>query len=210
MIKLFDAPVFNTLPTHVQQISFRVARRIIEQNHYLGYAPCGCKFCLGVFVDTELLGVMIFGRPIARLEDQNNTLELTRMFLYDSPKNSESRALGLAEKWIKKNRTESRLIAYSDTAQGHEGTIYKAANWKQISITKYSKRSCGWGNRQNRRGMIGGDKIKFERVLRTKGVKMKKNLTCTDCMFCKEITLPYRMHFRDIVCFHPDISRETD
>ncbi|MCD6163148.1 MAG: hypothetical protein J7K40_12145 [candidate division Zixibacteria bacterium] len=161
MMKLFDVPIFDTLPTHVQQISFTVARRIIEQNHYLGYAPCGCKFCLGVFADAELMGVMIFGRPIARLEDQNGTLELTRMFLYDSPKNSESRALGLAEKWIKKNRVESRLIAYSDTAQGHNGTIYRAANWQEISRV----RAGTWirKNRLDRRGIIGGDKIKFER-----------------------------------------------
>ena len=162
-LRLFD-PVYG-LPTHVRQISFSVARRIIEQNHYLGYAPCGCKFCLGVFCDAELMGVMIFGRPIARLEDQTNTLELTRMFLYDSPKNSESRALGLAEKWIKKNRTESRLIAYSDTAQGHKGTIYKAANWKEVGTVRYTKDSVGWGNRPNRRGLIGGNKIKFERII---------------------------------------------
>jgi len=58
---------------------------------------------------------MIWGHPIARMEEQNSTLELTRMFLFDSPKNSESKALSLAEKWIKLNRTEKRLIAYSDT-----------------------------------------------------------------------------------------------
>ena len=95
-------------------------------------APCGCKFCLGIYADSELVGVMIFGHPIARMEEQDNTLELTRMFLFDSPKNSESKALSLAEKWIKRNRTERRLIAYSDTAEGHTGTIYRAANWKMI------------------------------------------------------------------------------
>ena len=118
----------DKLPTHTRKISYKDARRIIEQNHYLGYAPCGCKFCLGIYADSELIGVMIWGHPIARMEEQDNTLELTRMFLFDSPKNSESRALSLAEKWIKLNRTERRLIAYSDTAEGHLGTIYRAAN----------------------------------------------------------------------------------
>ena len=112
---------------------------------------------------------MMFGHPVARLEEQINTLELTRMFLFDSPKNSESRALGLAEQWIKKNRTELRLIAYSDTAQGHNGTIYKAANWKQTGITK----ARSWNYRSKRRGVIGGDKLKFERVImRKKNQKM--------------------------------------
>jgi len=163
MMKLFDTPTFDTLPTHVQPITWTVARRIIEQNHYLRYAPAGCKFCLGIFCSSELMGVMIYGRPIARLEDQVKTLELTRMFLFDSPKNSESRALGLRERWIKKNRLERRLIAYADTAQGHRGTIYRAANWKEVSkVPGYT-----WvrSSRKNRRGKIGGDKIKFERII---------------------------------------------
>ena len=116
---------------------------------------------------------MMFGHPVARLEEQNNTLELTRMFLFDSPKNSESRALGLAERWIKKNRTESRLIAYSDTAQGHNGTIYKAANWVQIGITK----AHSWSFRPNRKGIIGGDKLKFERIIVRK-IKSKDTHHC--------------------------------
>ncbi len=100
----------DKLPTHARKIPYKVARMIIKQNHYLGYAPCGCKFCLGIYVDSELIGVMIWGHPIARMEEQDNTLELTRMFLFDSPKNSESKALSLAEKWIKLNRTERRGI----------------------------------------------------------------------------------------------------
>ena len=151
----------STLPTNVVPISFKAARRIIEANHYLGYAPPGCKFCLGIYADNDLAGVMIFGRPIARMEDQEGSLELTRMFLYDSPKNSESRALSLAEKWIRRNRTERRLIAYSDTAEGHLGTIYRAANWKMVKEV----RSETWirGGR-DRRGKIGGKKLKFERL----------------------------------------------
>lgn len=152
----------NKIPTHAKLISYKSARRIIEQNHYLHYAPCGCKFCLGIYCDTQLVGAMIWGHPTARLEEQINTLELTRMFLYDSPKNSESRALSLAEKWIKKNRHERRLIAYSDTNEGHTGCIYKAANWKNIGITKASSWSK---SRSNRRGIIGGDKLKFERII---------------------------------------------
>jgi len=152
---------YDKLPNNIKKISYKDARRIIERNHYLGYAPCGCKFCLGVFADSELVGVMIWGHPIARMEKHDNTLELTRMFLFDSPKNSESKSLSLAEKWIKKNRPEKRLIAYSDTDEGHLGTIYKAANWKmvkEVPIGNWSKSRVG------RRGSIGGIKYKFERL----------------------------------------------
>ncbi len=163
MDDLFIKLKIDKLPDHVRLISYKSARRIIEQNHYLGYAPCGCKFCLGVYADSELVGIMIWGHPIARLEEQNNTLELTRMFLFDSPKNSESKALSLAEKWIKTNRTERRLIAYSDTAKGHQGTIYRAANWKLVAEV----RAATWIRKgRERRGMIGGKKLKFERYLK--------------------------------------------
>ena len=162
MIQKLQAVEVEKLPNHVRIIPFKTARRIIEHNHYLGYAPPGCKFCLGIYADSELVGVMIWGHPIARLEDQGNTLELTRMFLFDSPKNSESKALSLAEKWIKRNRIERRLIAYSDTAQGHQGTIYRAANWQLIAEVQ----AGSWIRKgRDRKGMIGGKKLKFERML---------------------------------------------
>jgi len=152
----------NILPSKVTIIPYKVARIIITQNHYLGYAPCGCKFCLGVWCNYNLIGVMIWGHPIAKMEEQDNTLELTRMFLFDSPKNNESKALSLAEKWIKLHRTERRLIAYSDTAEGHQGTIYRAANWKLIKNVPIGT----WTrNNRKRRGIIGGIKLKFERRL---------------------------------------------
>lgn len=156
------------LPSHVSPISYRTARRIVQAHHYLGYAPPGCKVCLGVYTENELIGVMIFGRPVARKEDQDNTLELTRMFLFDSPKNSESRALSLAEKWIQQNRNEKRLIAYCDTAQGHTGAIYKAANWMLVS-----KGRKGMNYRNGRRVIVSLPKLKFERIL---------SPTCLICM----------------------------
>ena len=164
MIQKLQEVEIEKLPTHVRIIKYKEARRIIELNHYLGYAPCGCKFCLGVYADSELVGVMIWGHPIARMEEQDNTLELTRMFLFDSPKNSESKALSLAEKWIKSNRTEKRLIAYSNTAEGHQGTIYRAANWQLIAEV----RAESWIRKgRDRKGMIGGKKLKFERCIKT-------------------------------------------
>lgn len=159
MLIPFQSP---TLLTHVKPISWKTARRIIEKHHYLHYTPPRHKFSLGIYCNTELVGVMMFGHPTARKEDQENTLELVRMFLFDGPKNSESRAISLSEKWIRNNRTEKRLIAYSDTLQGHKGTIYRAANWKCLG----ERRQWSWSkSRENRRGIIGGIKLKFERIL---------------------------------------------
>ncbi len=155
---------FDALPDRVEKIPFRVARRFVTAHHYLSYAPPGCKFSLGVFSGRHLIGVMIFGRPVSRYEDDGSTLELTRMVLLDSPKNSESRSLSLAEKWIKRHTIYRRLIAYSDVSQGHNGTIYRAANWRCLGFAPGG--GLPWNlTRHNRRGSIGGKKLKFERIL---------------------------------------------
>jgi hypothetical protein len=150
------------LPTSVKTIKWKHARRIVQAHHYLGRAPAGAKFCLGIYSDSGLMGVMIFGRPVARLEDQETTLELTRMVLFDgAPKNACSRAISLAEKWIKNNRKETRLIAYADTDY-HQGTIYKASNWHLIGTSKASTWARANRKRSTRRY---GIKNKFERIL---------------------------------------------
>lgn len=148
----------------VLPVSYRTAKLFVEQHHYLGYAPPGARACLGVWYGGRLMGVLMFGRPSARLEDQHNTLELTRMVLLDEcPRNSESRALALATMWIRKNMHEiRRLIAYSDPAQGHEGTVYRAVGWRLIGRTTGGRWSRS--GRQRRDAAVGV-KLKFELLL---------------------------------------------
>ena len=160
---LIEVPSIKSLPTHVEKISLRTAKRLVRAHHYLHRAPPGHRFSLGVFVGPRLIGVLIFGRPVARLEDQGGTLELLRMVLFDSPKNSESRALGLAERWVRKNTSFRRFIAYADTER-HEGTIYKAANWAVLGLRPLNR--DGWTSRRGRIPDAGGRKMKFERRLR--------------------------------------------
>lgn len=146
----------------VAPVPYRIARRFVERNHYLGYAPPGARACLGVFCGSRLAGVLVFGRPSARLEDQVGTLELTRMVLLDEcPKNSESRALALAARWVKRNLPGvRRLIAYCDPGQGHRGTVYRAAGWRLAGVTKGGRWSCP--ARPGRRDASPGPKLKFE------------------------------------------------
>lgn len=153
----------SALPDAVRPIRRHIAYRFIRQYHYLGYPPRCDKFCLGVLSENRIVGVLVFGLPVARLEDQKDTLELTRMVLLpETPKNSGSRTLSLAEKWIRKHRQERRLIAYADTSR-HRGTIYLAAGWKKIG---QQTRSQTWDrpNRKRKR-QNGGPKAKFEVIL---------------------------------------------
>jgi len=148
----------------VRPVDFTVARCFVRMHHYLGYAPPGARASLGVYYREHLVGVMIFTRPCARLEDQQHTLELSRMVLLDHcPRNSESRALGLAARWVKKNMPEiHRLIAYADPARGHKGTIYRAAGWRFLGETE----GRPWNHAgRPRRDAAPGRKLKYELVL---------------------------------------------
>ena len=164
----------EAVPDEVKPVPWKVAKRIIEHFHYLKFAPAIHKFSLGVYLEGDLCGVLMFSKPCARLEDQENTLELSRMFLFDGPKNSESKALSLAEKWIKQNTEFDRVISYADT-EIHAGTIYKAANWKAVGLTRpHTWNSAARTDSRHRRGIIGGKKIKFERIIKRKRGTMNK------------------------------------
>ena len=161
---IIPPPAFSFLPDRVDTIPRRMAHGIIETHHYLHRAPPGDKFCLGIFNGMSLMGVMIFGRPVARNEDQVETLELTRMFIFDSPKNSESRAIKLAVNWIKLHHPHvKRLIAYA-ACEVHEGTIYKASNWTALGANR--SRRGDWASREGRIKDVMGKKYKFERILK--------------------------------------------
>jgi len=148
----------------VRPVPFRAARAFAERFHYLGYAPPGARVCLGVWHGDRLVGVLMFGRPAARLEDQERTLELTRMVLLDEcPRNSESRALALAARWIRRYMPEiRRLITYADPAKGHHGTVYLAAGWRLVGRTSGGRWSRSG---RPRRDAAPGPKLKFEKVL---------------------------------------------
>lgn len=107
------------------------------------------------------LAVATWGRPIARLEDQITTLELTRQANGPyAPRNSSTFMLGRMRRWIRANMPNiKRLISYQD-ADRHLGTIYKADNWRCVGET-YSDAS--WTNRAGRLGTERKHKMKWER-----------------------------------------------
>ena len=60
-------------------------------------APVGHKFSFGVFAGSDLVGVAICGRPVARMLDDGKTLEVTRTATVGY-KNSISKVLAAARK----------------------------------------------------------------------------------------------------------------
>ena len=112
------------------------AKKLIVNHHYSHSFPGGTKLTFGVILKSKLLGVMAFGvgpyfgYKLVEKATPDDVITLTRLWLSDElPGNSESKVLGIALRSLKKNTNLKFVIAYSDPAAGHFGTIYQATNW---------------------------------------------------------------------------------
>lgn len=118
----------------VSRISYKEAMDIIVEKHYL-HRKCPCTHAFGLFNERSgLLGVIVYGTPssstlrkgIAGVENINNVIELTRLWVDDSvPKNGESFLIGNTLPFVDKEI----IVSYAEPNQGHIGTIYQATNW---------------------------------------------------------------------------------
>ena len=136
----------------------------IMERHYLKSTPAGAVIRLEFLNDSgERIGAMMWGRPISPKIDQKHILELTRMYFVDETEHCvESKALGMARKYIRKHYPEIKgLIAYSSTGQQHEGTIYQSDGW--FLISKSNSQNGNWENRAGRKNRDLSVKLKFAR-----------------------------------------------
>lgn len=128
---------------YVKKIDAKTARDLIKTYHYSGKTVQNSKLHLGVFSkETDsLCGVLSFGYPMNPKKTPGKLVkdghfremfELNRMAMTDdAPKFSESQAIGLSIKWLKRYRQDIRwLLSYSDGKEGNVGTIYQATNWE--------------------------------------------------------------------------------
>ena len=127
-------------------------------DHYIGNAPPGCLFAVGVreLMDGlagieigvgPLLGLCLVSRPVARRLAQDGSVgEVTRLWLSPRcPYATASRVLSIAA-GIARARGMSALISYHDRTR-HSGCIYKKAGFKKWGRTKPPS-GDGWGSRQ--------------------------------------------------------------
>ena len=125
----------------------------IRERHYLKSVPlmASIKMC---FKDNHhnILGCMMWGNPTARKIDQQNILELYRMyFIDDTEPFIESKCLAMARKHIRKHCPKIKgLIAYASTGAGHEGMVYRADNWYALGETKGASWKTRGGGRTDK------------------------------------------------------------
>lgn len=130
----------------VKVIPSKIANEFIRRHHYSGKVVNNSKLHFGVFFENELHGVMSYGSSLDKSKiiglvqgtKWNEFLELNRMAFDDVlPRNSESRAISMSIKLIKKNAPHIKwIISFADGCQCGDGTIYRASNFVLTGIKK--------------------------------------------------------------------------
>lgn len=128
----------------VKPISAKDAVALVRRVHYSGKVVQNSQLHLGVFLDGRLEGAMQFGPSLDKRKIQglvrdtgwNGFIELNRMAFSDRlPRNSESRALGVAFRMIRKHYPHIEwVVSFSDATQCGDGVIYRASGFVLTGI----------------------------------------------------------------------------
>jgi hypothetical protein len=124
----------------IKTCNFSDIRHIFEEFHYKkGAMGGGISICFAMFINGQLVGGSVMGKP-RHEKKYKNCIDIRRMACLDSsPCNSESWFLSQIIKWCASNTDYDCVLSYSDKTVGHTGTIYKAANFKNIGETTPTK-----------------------------------------------------------------------
>lgn len=130
----------------VKVIDSKTANAFIKRWHYSGKVVPNSQLHFGVFLGGLLHGVMQFGPSTDKSKiiglvsgtEWNGFTELNRL-AFDPflPKNSESRAIAVALRIIKKQNPHIKwVISFADGTQCGDGTIYRAVGFVLTQVKK--------------------------------------------------------------------------
>ena len=115
------------------------ASAFVRRNHYSGKVVNNSQLHLGAFLDDRLHGVMQFGPSLDKRKIQglvegtqwHEFLELNRLAFDDTlPRNSESRAIAVAMRMLRKHAPQVKwVVSFADAVQCGDGTIYRASGF---------------------------------------------------------------------------------
>lgn len=129
----------------VKRIPCKQAKQYIIEHHYSHGCHNAPSPCYGLFEQDNLIGVLMFACPCSENvrksvfgeEYKDSVIELHRLHILDvTPKNTESWFISRCLKLLRQDRPQTHgVISFSDTTEGHEGTIYKATNAYRCGTT---------------------------------------------------------------------------
>lgn len=111
--------------------SLRDANELLATSHYLGPIRAGGAALTVVGIrDSEIVAAQVWRRPTSRrLPNDGSFLELSRWCLTpEAGPNAGSRQHRAAVPLLRDYGART-LVSYSDPSVGHDGTLYRAANW---------------------------------------------------------------------------------
>jgi hypothetical protein len=128
----------------VKPIAAKDANALVKRLHYSGKVVTYSRIHLGVFLNGKCGGVMQFGSSMRKVPMQalvsgtswEGFIELNRMAFADwLPRNSESRAIGYAFRWMRKQYPHIKwCVSFADGTRCGDGTIYRASGFVLTGI----------------------------------------------------------------------------
>jgi hypothetical protein len=123
----------------IKEIDREKANHLIIKNHYSKKFYNATYIHLGVWLNSELVGILQFGYAmnpascgsVVKGTAQDQYLELNRMWLDDkAPRNSESMAISYAVRYIRSKYSKIKWIqSFADQRCGGFGIVYQGANF---------------------------------------------------------------------------------
>lgn len=115
------------------------AKDFVISFHYSKSLARGCTRNFVLKSQGRIYGVAMFGIPTGKNGNLEGTVECKRFVLMrEAPKNVASWFMAKCLKVLQQDKSISQIISYSDPEAGHEGIIYKAANF--ISMGQQEKK----------------------------------------------------------------------
>jgi hypothetical protein len=157
------------------------AKNLLVSNHYLHSFPGGTKLSFGIFYQSILKGAItlgvgpFLGYGLVDRATPEDCIILTRLWLADNlPRNSESRVIGILLRSLQKETSLKFVLAYSDPAAGHLGTIYQATNWVYTGLSSATPLyDIGDGILHHSRSLAHGLGTHSIRYLTSQGINVK-------------------------------------
>jgi len=123
----------------VRPVETAVTLPFIMKIHYAKRRP-SISYAFGLFLNSALVGIVTYGTPagstqrtgLAGKENAHLVLELNRLCLLNNLKNEASILVSRSLKLLPKGRI---IISYADISQGHDGCVYRAANFYYCGLT---------------------------------------------------------------------------
>ena len=149
----------------VREIERKTASAFVDKTHRHLPSPPGDIFRIGAFTaDGKLCGVVVVGRPVARLLDNGSNVEITRLAT-DGSRNLCSILYGAACR-VAFRKGFAKIITY--TRVDEPGSSLRAANFTNEGVMK----GCAWDRPSRpRKNAEVIDRVRWSRVLRSEATK---------------------------------------